>query len=516
MGANYARLLLSVILGLVTVRLILAAAGDRGWGLVALLGSSIGFGSMFLEITRRCMVREIGTAYHSGDDDEFRRAYNSALPIGVGAMLIGAAIFTALWLLVPVLDVSPLEDAARSFIVAVGLSVCVQLLLTPSINMLLISESMTLFNFWLLMVQRGGQFLGALAVVWFFKIDDAGRVVVIFGWISAGIAIASTLLAAAASIITDRRRVPALRFVSLRTTLDIIRMSGWNAGAVTAMSLHIRVDQIIMNLVFGLSGNVIFGIGVLLTSYARRVTQGVTDGLDAVAARFEAQKGEEGAKRLMRQATRLQGMIVFPAGLLVVVLVEPLILFWVGDRLETPDQTIPPAILIVQVLMLGIMARAISDAWGRILYGAGHVHRYAWLVLLGGLANPPLALLLIWLFPAGHWELAGPALSHTIIMVVVHGVLLAVIAARVTGQRTLGVFAPLLRPLIASLLPLPAVLVGMRLFDEWTIGWLIGLAALYSFLYVVVTLFLTMDDDDRRILKRILRRGRSAKMEIET
>ena len=83
----------------------------------------------------------------------------------------------------------------------------------------------------------------------------------------------------------------------------------------------------------------------------------------------------------------------------VLVLAEPILAVWLGDRLETPEQAAMAAALS-RLVVIGATARAISDGWVRILYGAGHVRRYAPLVLAAGIANPFIAIALIYLLPA--------------------------------------------------------------------------------------------------------------------
>jgi len=88
LAANYTRVFTVVVLGLVIVRLLLKGAGNDGWALIAMLGATAGMGTMVQESVRTSLIRELGAAYHSGNDDRFRSAYNAALAISVAFLSI--------------------------------------------------------------------------------------------------------------------------------------------------------------------------------------------------------------------------------------------------------------------------------------------------------------------------------------------------------------------------------------------------------------------------------------------
>ncbi len=143
--ANYTRVISVVVLGLLLVPMLLQAAGNDGWALIALLGSTIGLASMAQEIVRSSLIRELGSVYHGGDGstgtDQFRQVYNSALAIS--AVIAGLAVvaFAVLWFVVALLDISnDLLPAARWLVVAKGAETFVLLLLAAPFNMYKVTE----------------------------------------------------------------------------------------------------------------------------------------------------------------------------------------------------------------------------------------------------------------------------------------------------------------------------------------------------------------------------------------
>ncbi|HVP73784.1 MAG TPA: hypothetical protein VMS30_08600, partial [Phycisphaerales bacterium] len=146
-AANYVRLIAGVALGLALVRLQLRTLGGEVVGLIALLVSTIGLASVIEEAIENSMVRELGTAHHSGDRARFAVVYNSALAVSTLAAGCVALVYAIILLVLPLLDV-PLEllSAARWFIVAKMLESAIIVALAPANNMYLATERMIGFN----------------------------------------------------------------------------------------------------------------------------------------------------------------------------------------------------------------------------------------------------------------------------------------------------------------------------------------------------------------------------------
>jgi len=499
--SNYLRIISSVVLGLLLVPLLLRAVGEDGYAVVALFGSTIGLAAMFQEIVRASMIREVGAAYHGGDEGNFIRTYNSALALSGLVALAALAMFTILWFAVPLFKLDNMDAGGRAMVAARGLETAVTIALAPAFNMYLVSERMVAYNFWMLAVKQISQVAGAVWLLLpFVDYGSAVDGLIIFAWSSSSLMIAGTVLSVIVITLVDRRLIPAPRFINRRDVRSIVGIGGWNAAVVAAMNLHYRVDAIIMNLAFGLFGSQIFGYAVQLTSAARRLVVGMTDGLDAVSARVTAENADEVLRSLVHHATRLHGMVAFPAGVALLLLVEPFLHLWLGERLSDPSRVIPPTVLLIQVLTVGIVVRGVSDGWVRILYGAGHIRKYAPHILAGGLLNPLLAVALIAVLPTGVAEVTAVAWSFTAIMVVVHGVIVAGIGAGVLGVRRREMFTPLIRPLLVALGSAPVLLGAHLLFDAWSVWQMLAAVLAYGAVYAAGTAIVTLTARDRRIL----------------
>ncbi|MBX3353460.1 MAG: oligosaccharide flippase family protein [Phycisphaeraceae bacterium] len=507
---NYTRLLFTVFLGLALVPVLLRGVGTDLYGLWVVIASAVGIGEMFRDIVRLCMNRELGAALHSKDEGEFARVYNSAIFLSVGAAGLALATFAALAVCAPLLSIpDELLWTARVFIACKAASSIVWIALTPQLNMNLVTERMGWHNLWLVL-DRASQLTAAVVIFFVFGLASGGadadpaeasRAFVWFGVVAACISITIALAALFTIVRLQRGLRPRPWLATRQSVRSLLRTSSWNAVTVTAMNLHTRVDHLIMNVAFGLVGNAVFGVASQLGAYVRMLTVGMTEGLDAVTARFSTTKSGEALRELLKHSTRMHAAVAVPAAALVIVLAEPALRLWVGRYMASPDETIPAAVVLTRLLIIGYSIRAVSECWTRVAYGAGHVARYAKWVLAGGVANPVLAVLFLATLPGGD-DLQGarfmsPALAFVVSMVVFHFGVLPVVCARALGVPLSALLRPILRPVVVAGFALPSLLAFHALVDEWTVFWLASAAASYGALVAALTWFVVLDSKER-------------------
>lgn len=519
MGSNYVRLILCVLMGLVFFRVTMQYGGAEVTALILLLGSSAGLAAVFIDVMNASLVREIGTAWHDGDSEEFKRVYNSA--IGLCCLLVPPTwIVTGILVgIVPLMKVDPsLVWAAQFFIITRGIDLTLTLLLTCPVRMYVVKERFVLANL-IEVLRRAAQIGGAIVVFFFFGTTNPSLALTQFAVVSTVLLAMVMVGFGAAAIVPDKRLWPARGHVSLVTMKQVLLTARWNAGVVLATSIHLPAAQFVMNLVFGLPGNLVFGFAQTFSAYVLRLTIGATDGLDAVSVRISS--GDETGRStqvLVRHATRLQTLVAMMAGALVAVYAEPMMVLWLG-RQENADKAIPLAGPLTAVIMLGVVSRAISEGWMRIMYGAGFVHRYAMLVMLAAVCSPILSVVLVLSLPDkpqmfGNFgaNFAGPAAAYSISIFVFQLVLLPIVIARCTRTRYTSVLSPMRAPCAVVLISAP-ILVLCR----WQLGWtnLFGvIAATTLFGSAVVCLFIAfgMSSVERRrfagALTRVVSRSR--------
>lgn len=495
--SNYARVITGIVVGLATVPLLLHATGNDGWSLIALLGSTVGLASMAQEIVRLSLIRELGESYHRDRDGSFGEVYNAAIAISAALAALGVIVFIGLWLIVPLLEIPDhLLSAARWLVAVRGAETVLVLLLAAPFNMYKVSERMVAHNAWLI-ANRLCYLVGAVAVLGLADPDDPGRAVIWYAVISSVLLIATQVGSVVVIGILERGLLPRPGLVRWEIVRGVLHIGGWNAGATAATMSNRRLMPLLMNLAFGLPGNLVLGLALQLTVSVRRLTTGMTEGLDAVSARLSTSTGDHAIRSLLHHATRMHGFATFPVAALLIVLAEPLLLVWLGDRIENPLVTVPQATALTRILAVGMMGRAIGDGWMRILYGAGHVTRYAWIILLGGVLGPVLFFVLLLILPdaVGYTAVCW---AYTAVYTVIHGGAVPVLCASRIDLRVHQFYTPLIRPLVVTAACTPLLLVSGSPGDgEWSLLRLLLVAGGFGVVYTAAAIVFVMDRAER-------------------
>lgn len=500
--SNYARLGLSLVIGIALAPIQLAWLGENAFGLLMLLGSSVGLASMVLEIIDRSMIRELGAAFHGQDEARFQRIYNSSFALSALAALVFFAGWMAVLLLLPYFSIPPeLLGPARWLTIAEGLYLLVLVLFSPCINMYVVAERFVLFNtFHVLM--RTSYLIPALVLYFGMGMkDDPARALTLYAIWCTVLNVSSVLLPVVLLVATDRRMLPRPWRGDRASVREVFGTLSWNSAVVLAISSHDRVCTVIGNLALpvdrALRWNAAFGLAVRAVGYVRQATVGMTIGLDSVSARLSS--GEDQATRLRHlahQSTRLHALVALPAGLTMLALAEPVLWLWVGRAVQNPEVTIPRAVPMVQLLVFGMTARSISDSWIYILYGAGQIRRVAPLILAGGLLTPIVAILLLWALPDPARE-KGPAIAFAASLVAINLLALPPLAARSLGLRTRDLLWPLARPAMAAGLALPVYVGAWLWVPRWSLLELAAVPLTYGALYGVLAYAIVLRRDER-------------------
>ena len=505
-STNYVRLMIMVVMGIVLVPIILDGSTDIGFGLWGLLGATAGFGDMFKEIVKTSMNRELGEAYHRHDDAYFKRVFNSALAVATGATVFGLFIYVVIYLCLPYLNIEEnWMQSAKAVVIFQGIASAGAIAGAPLFNLYLASERMALYNTFLV-TERASYLVSAIFWMILYPDPDPQTNLVRFAITGALMTIAVIAASSILMMILDRRTIPRPALASRDEIKQIIHTSGWNGVMSAALNMHIRLDQLLVNIWFGLAGNAVFVAAVRLASYVRMITIGMTDGLDVVAARLTSQNQAQRLNQLLPRITKLHAIIAIPAATIVVVYAPDLLRLWIGKHLD--ENQLKITITVVRIITVGMAARSISDGWITVLYGAGYVRKYAPIVLLGGLLNPILAYALYVLLPnnAAPGEISSSfnaaAISFSSIFIGLHLLWIPRIV-RSCLQVPMGLlFVPILRPaLVGALLAFLSVVYRRALPVDTAL-----ILALHAIVLAItgglLTLLLVPDAQDRVALRR--------------
>ncbi len=504
-ASNYARLASTLAIGIIEVPILLAWLGRDAFGLIGLLGPTIGLGAIVQDVLTRSMIRELGEAWHKRDDEEFARIYNACWVYALIAFAVSVALFTAVILaLVPVLKISDeLRTPAIVMATASAAFSCLSVLVTPTFNMYAVQERFAWQNFWLL-ARRLSHLLAAVILFFGVRLQDPGLSVIAYALLAQGLNILQLTASVLVQWIPDRRMRPRPLRADRASLREIASTFGWNSGVIATTNLADNLPLIFVNLYFGLAGNAVYGLARRLAAYARMICVGMTWGLDAVSARVSSSKEDGAFTRLLRHATRLNAFVALPAGLAIFTLADPLLHLWVARA--TSDQTlIDDAIAITQIFVISTTVRGISEGWQRMLYGAGHVRRFAPLYIGANLLMPPLLWLAMETVPDAT-RFHTPAGAYALLAIAVNLILLPALGARILGTGIGAYLRPILRPFLATLIASPVLIAGEVLLDgRWTLLRLVLVAGLFALVYATATWFVILEHDERHRLRGFLR-----------
>jgi len=509
MAGNYIRLFMTVCIGLMLVRVILEGWGNDAWALIALLGGTLGIAAMLQDIVRQSMIRELGSALHSGDEGHFLTTYNSSLVI---TAVVGVITFITVLIIAIILPLFKIPDelleVARWLVIAKGIETVFAVFVGAPMNMYIATERMALSNLWIV-AQRLCPIVTAVWIIMVQGIEDPVQGLKTYAVVSSSLFIAITTVAVLVILAMDRRLIPRLHLVSKKAIRELLHIGGWNAVAVTSLGMHIRIDAILMNLFLGLGGNLIYGFTSQLTSYVRMLAMGVSYGLDAVTTRITSKEGKEVLQDLCYHITRLNSCIAMPAAAGLFILADPILSLWVGDRMGDPTTELPMTVTLIRVMTVGMVIRALTDGWIKILYGAGYVAKYAPLILGAVVANPILAIILYFVLPEPI-RFTFAVTAYSAVYVVANLGMLPRLMGKLIGGGAFAILAPTVRPLVVTIISMSGLALVVSYLDQWSLLLLFEVSAGYGIVYVVFVALFVLSAKERhrafQLLSRSLKR----------
>jgi len=526
--SNYARLLTGLLLGLILVPILLGWLGNVGYGLYSVLYISVGLAVIFEEITRSSLIRELGSAYHEPGKPKFGVVYNSSILLSLSVAALALVAFTAVYFAVPLLNIDPqLHRAGRVMVLAEGTLTLLYIIAAPAINMYVITFRFLLDNLFLVL-RRSTYLIGALicrdilhypSPIKGDAVDMHALSVAFEAFTLSSNLIGLCVLVASVTVILQLEPTtrPRLSLASRSALKQIYATFGWNTAVNIALNMYDRVGGIIINLAFGTVGNVVWGLAIQLAAYVRMISLGVNSGVDAIAAKISS--GDENERKrlvwFVRYSTVLHSLVAFPAAVAIGMLTEPMLRLWVGRKVQNPDQIIPLAVTMTQFLLVPIAARSVSDAWLRILYGSGHVHRYAPMVLIAGVVNAIIAALLVFVVPLpSEWRIFAPAATYAVVYTATHFFMLPYLNGKYIGISGNDMVGPTIRPLLVSLMGVPLFIIANKVLAPWSLTDLAAAMLAYGVLYLPALWFIALTGAQRQAIISVLRK-RGTKSEME-
>ncbi|CAM2066564.1 hypothetical protein SCOR_14395 [Sulfidibacter corallicola] len=493
---NFTRLGIGLMFGLLLVRLQLSF-GQDAFSIIILLGTTVGYLRIFPDIIQHAVIAELSRAYHSEDRHDMSRAFAAA---GRVSALIGLTILTAVSGFALVVDQVfniPVEllGATRYLTVCIGIQTMSIALFAPCYKILEILERFTEVNFWHMALKLS--FLFAAGLVLLFVEGSQERFIICYGTLSTlffGTVMVSIMLRA-------MHLLPHATFFRRDFCRDaakrMLRTGVWNTVSNVSMVSQVVFGAFMANRFFGIHANGMYGLAIQLGGYVRMCCGGLAYGLDSIAARVLLVGKSSRRNQLIEVSTAAHAWAVLTLFPMMVLFPQEILTEWIGPQSKNPQFDYAMTANLIRLFAFGAMFHGISDAWDKILIGAGRVASYARLQLGITILAIPLSLAIALKGPEGlrFFSLSFPyTLFYPLFGLWVFPWLLSLW----TQQRRWTMYRPLFKTFAVTLLPVSILfLAGLALPAEG-LGLLL-LAVLFGTFHVLSSGFLLVPKQYRRM-----------------
>jgi len=418
--SSYSRLLGTFTIGLIVTPYIGRAdhMGLAGYGLFALLMSSVGLINILQSTVRAALVRELSSAFYSGDPKAIRSGFTAAmvssimLGIGLGGLML-LCTPVALW----VFQFGP-KFAVQMRWSWMTLSVyTIWVVITvPLITIFDATQRIPQRNFEMLMER----FASLVAAAFVFS-QQWGRDYPLIAYVAGncGFTAIVRLVAGVWAYVTCATVSVDFRAVERSRISQIFRTGAHVGKGEIANNLYDRTNQLLINVFLGSVLNGLFGVVVLLVGYTNQIAMGISFGIEPMAAKFSHRA--QGAKELIGgfvlAIARVQAGVIFPIIAVLFMMGQILINFWLGDKFSVQRFAANRDIAqMLMILLVGSPFFVIMQGPLRIMLGAGDVRAYASRLLQAGILQAILAALILWFVPdyvhQKYWSDAFAASVH--------------------------------------------------------------------------------------------------------
>lgn len=342
----YTRLLIGMVLGLFTIRLVLGALGEADYGIYTLVAGVIGMlgilNSSMSNASMRFMAHSLGT----GNEDIIKKTFNTTLYlhfiigiIVIAIMEVGGYFMFEYLLNIPaekVMDAKIVYQfmVVTSFITII--SVPYDAVINSHENILALSIVDLLGNIF------------SLVIAIYLTYCDSNRLV-LYGFL---MLLAQIILRIIKQLYSRSKylecKIDFKNYVDKEFSKTILSFSGWNLfGSIAAMSVT-QVKSIFLNMFFGVKVNTADGISANVSGQVNMISVSMTRALNPQLVKSEGRGDRQKMLQFTEMATKF-AIFLFAIIAIPVVFETPYLLtIWLKD---VPQY----AIIFCRLLLIGIL-----------------------------------------------------------------------------------------------------------------------------------------------------------------
>lgn len=468
---TYARMAITVGLGLAVTRLALQQLGPSDFGTLATLGAS---GILLLVLsdaltasTQRHLAFEIGKE----DRAALRIVFNTALLIFAALGLIAGAAGLALWpVLKTIIEIPEGRASAAVWVYVLTLaSIVLTVLATPYRGFLMAKQSFVCIAVY----DLAQAIFGLVAVLVLMQSD--GDKLITYAWLLLAVRLAAEGCAVALALIAFPDCRPRPWLFRRNQVRRIASFAGWSLVVLMAWRLRVQGSTILLNSYYGSGASAAYGLAMQAGGYQNQVGAAVWRAVRPAMTTIEARGGSDGVRALALVSSKYLLLLTLFFLIPVEYEMETVLDLWL-------DEVPPFSVILTRLVLVWTAMNWASIGFQMAMEAKGNLGRYAVFMSAFDAAVLLTQIVVLALIPLG--DNARPIIdpwimpSISIVILALQNICRAWYVGRIL-QISLGRWA--------LDVILPCLLVGALAGTAALLPWFLMPAGLWRFLAVTAT-----------------------------
>lgn len=363
----YMRLIIGMLIGLFTTRLVLNALGETDYGIYILVAGVIGMLGILNSSMSNASMRFMSHSMGSGDEEKIKKTFNTTLFLHfiIGAVMVLLMEIGGMLMFEHLLNIPPerIADAwiIFHFMVATTFVAIISVPYDAVINAHENLLALSLFDILGYVIKLG------IAI---FITYSSGDLLVIYGLLMLMNQILLRVLKQWYSRVKyNECRISLKRYLDRKLSSEILSFSGWNLfGNVASMSIT-QVRGILLNMFFGVSINAADGISKTASQQVNMVAVSMTKALNPQLMKSEGSGDRKRMLRLTAMATKYSVYLFSLFAVPVMVETSYLLKLWL--------KTVPPfSVIFCQLLLAGLLLEKFTFEIGTAIRAVGLIRNF--------------------------------------------------------------------------------------------------------------------------------------------
>ena len=397
----YFKLIISVIVGLYTSRLVLQALGNNDFGLYSVVGGIVALlnivGVTMVSTSYRFISVEIG----KGSKGNPNKVYNTILVIHIllAVLLVLLGVTIGFWYVDNYLNVEANRITDAKYVLVVSLITTAITVMTVPSNGLIIAREKFLFT----SVVEIFQFVLKLLLIYFVLKTYQGNRIRLYANLVAFATIIPPLLYTSYCYIKELD-ISKWKFNSeLKDYSDVLKFTGWMVVSTLSFMGVTQGTAMILNIFFGTVVNAAFGIANQVYTYVQMAPRSVLQAASPQIMKSYGEGNQERSLAIVYACTKYCFFILLLVSFPCVLYMDEILALWLGD---VPPQTSIFTSLIIIATLIG----ALTNGLDPLILASGKIR-----VFQIGYAVVFLSLLpIIYVL----YSMGCPAYSNAIVMII--------------------------------------------------------------------------------------------------